>query len=154
MLNILLDQADVAKALVTANKDEVLEGYVTEMLRIDPAIHGIYREAKANEVVDSASVKAGDLLYLDIAAANKNVSLSFFFFSIWRTTLMELQERAFAKPTQIDHSRPKEHYIHGDILTRTLGTELVSKIVVKTLQAVLELKNVARGPDQSGKLKR
>ena len=80
MLNILLDQADVAKALVTANKDEVLEGYVTEMLRIDPAIHGIYREAKANEVVDSASVKAGDLLYLDIAAANKNVSPSFFLF--------------------------------------------------------------------------
>jgi hypothetical protein len=57
-------------------------------------------------------------------------------------------------PTKIDHSRPKEHYIRGDILTRTLGTELVSKIVAKVLQVVFELKNVARGPGQSGELKR
>ena len=39
-------------------------------------------------------------------------------------------------------------------MTRTLGTELVSKIVVGVLQAVFELKNVARGPGQSGELKR
>jgi linoleate 10R-lipoxygenase len=39
-------------------------------------------------------------------------------------------------------------------LTRTLGTELVSKIVIKTLQAVFELKDLTRGPGQSGDLKR
>ena len=55
---------------------------------------------------------------------------------------------------KIDHSRPKENYIRGDVLTRTLGTELVSKIVAKVLQAVFELKNVTRGPGQSGELKR
>ena len=58
------------------------------------------------------------------------------------------------EPARIDHSRPKEHYIRGGVLTRTLGTELVSKIVVGVLQAVFELKNVTRGPGQSGELKR
>ncbi|KAF9650781.1 heme peroxidase [Thelephora ganbajun] len=135
MLNILLDQTDVAQALVTTDKADVLEGYVTEMLRVDPPVPGIYREAKADETVGSTSISTGDLVYLDIASASLN-------------------ERAFAQPSTIDHSRPKEHYIRGDILTRTLGTEVVSKIVVKVLQAVFELKNVARGPGQSGELKR
>ena len=39
-------------------------------------------------------------------------------------------------------------------MTRTLGTELVSKIVAKVFRAVFELKNVTRGPGQSGELKR
>lgn len=79
MLNILLDQADVTKALMGASEADVLEGYVTEMLRIDPPIQGIYREAKANEVVGSTSITAGDLVFLDITTANKNVSLVLFF---------------------------------------------------------------------------
>jgi len=135
ILNILLDQTDVARALLAADKDDVLRGYVTEMLRIDPPIQGIYRESKANEVVGSTSINAGDLVYLDISSANKN-------------------ERAFAQPHRIDHARPKEHYIRGDVLTKTLGVDLVSKIVVSVLKAVFELKNVARGPGQSGELKR
>jgi len=135
MLNILLEQTDVAQAFLTESDAGRLEGYVTEMLRLDPPLQGIYREAKANEVVGSTSVKAGDLVYLDITTANIN-------------------ERAFAQPTRIDHTRPREHYIRGDVLTRTLGTELVSKIVTKTLQAVFELKKVGRGPGQSGDLKR
>ena len=39
-------------------------------------------------------------------------------------------------------------------MTRTLGTELVSKIVANVLKAVFELKNITRGPGQSGELKR
>ena len=77
MLNILLDQTPVAQAILAADKDDVLEGYVTEMLRIDPPLQGIYCEAKANEVVGSTSVKTGDLVYLDITTANQNVSLIF-----------------------------------------------------------------------------
>lgn len=73
MLNILLDQSEVAHALVAAKADDVLEGYVTEMLRLDPPIQGVYREAKANETVGSTSLDAGQLVYLDIAAANANV---------------------------------------------------------------------------------
>ena len=81
MLNILLDQADVTKALMGTSEADVLEGYVTEMLRIDPPVQGIYREAKANEVVGSTSISAGDLVFLDISTANKNVSLMSFFIS-------------------------------------------------------------------------
>ena len=81
MLNILLDQPDVAQALMTIDKADVLEGYVMEMLRIDPPIQGIYRESKVKEAVGSTSVNAGDLVYLDVATANKNVSLNPFFFS-------------------------------------------------------------------------
>lgn len=79
MLTILIDQSDVAKNLMTAKHPEVLEGYVTEMLRIDPPIQGTYREAKANETIGSTTIKAGDLVYLDIASANNNVSFFFFF---------------------------------------------------------------------------
>jgi hypothetical protein len=59
MLNILLDQADVTKALMGTSEVNVLEAYVTEMLRINLPIQGIYREAKANEVVGSTSITAG-----------------------------------------------------------------------------------------------
>ena len=74
MLNILLEQSDVAEALVTTDKADVLEGYVAEMLRIDPPIQGVYREARANEMVGSTSLSAGDLVYVNIAGANTNVS--------------------------------------------------------------------------------
>ena len=74
MINILLDQSDVARALVTTDKADVLEGYVTEMLRLDPPVQGIYREATANETVGSTSISAGDLIYLDVSSASKNVS--------------------------------------------------------------------------------
>ena len=74
MINILLDQSDVAHALVTTDKADVLEGYVTEMLRVDPPVQGIYREAKANETIDSIPINTGDLVYLNVASANLNVS--------------------------------------------------------------------------------
>ena len=79
MLNILLDQTHVAQAILAADKDDILEGYVTEMLRIDPPLQGVYCEAKANDLVGTTSVKAGDLVYLDVTTANKNVSLVFLF---------------------------------------------------------------------------
>ena len=79
MLNILLDRSDIVKTLMTTDRAEVLEAYVTEMLRVDPPIQGIYREAKANEVVGSTSLTPGDLVFLNFATANKNVSLRFFF---------------------------------------------------------------------------
>ena len=73
MLKILLEQNEVVNAFLQESNAEILEGYVTEMLRLDPPLQGIYREAKANEVVGSTSVKAGDLVYLNITSANMNV---------------------------------------------------------------------------------
>lgn len=40
-------------------------------------------------------------------------------------------------------SRPRDNYIHDDILTRTLSVELVSKAIAKVLQAVFESKDPA-----------
>jgi hypothetical protein len=74
MVNILLDQPEVVKNLLATDKDDVLDGYVTEMLRIDPPLQGIYREARADETVGTTAVKGGDLIYLNITTANKNVS--------------------------------------------------------------------------------
>ena len=56
--------------------------------------------------------------------------------------------------TNTDPSQSKGHYTRDGILMRTLGAELVSKIIAKVLQAVFELKNVTRGPGKSGELKR
>ena len=78
MLNILLEKADVVRALTSDNKPEVLEGYVAEMLRVDPPIQGVYREAKVNETVGSTRLNPGDLVYCDLASANMNVSYSIF----------------------------------------------------------------------------
>ena len=75
MLKTLLDQSDVAQALMATDKADVLEGYVAEMLRIDPPIYwGVYREVRANETVGSISLSAGDLVYGNITSANMNVS--------------------------------------------------------------------------------
>ena len=85
MLNVLLgDSNDVPledsktakayKALISANKADALEGYVAEMLRIDPPIQGVYRQARVNETVGSTSLNADELVYCDIASANRNVS--------------------------------------------------------------------------------
>jgi len=74
MINILLDQSDVAEALMATNKADVLEGYVIEMLRIDPPVQGIYREATAGETVGSTSINPGDLVYVDVSNASQNAS--------------------------------------------------------------------------------
>jgi len=114
-----------------------LEGYAAGMLRLDPPIQGGCREVKADETVGSTSLSAGDLVYANIVSANVNAS-----------------SRVFRLGNSSYDSLPKEHYIRDDVLTRTLGTELMSKIVVKVLKAVFELKNVTLGPGQSGELKR
>ena len=55
MLDILLDESDVV------------------MLRIDPLVQDVYREAKASEAAGSPSLGAGDLVYVGIARANMDV---------------------------------------------------------------------------------
>jgi len=72
-LIILLDQSDAAQALVTFSQAEVLEGYAAEMLRRDPPIHDVYREAKANET-GSTPLSPGDLIYANIASASMSAS--------------------------------------------------------------------------------
>ena len=56
------------------DKTDVLEGYVAEMLRVDPPVRRIYRKAKPSITVGSISVDVGDLICLDVASANLDVS--------------------------------------------------------------------------------
>ena len=43
-------------------------------LGIDPPFAGVYRVAKRDETIVSLTVKQGERLFLDVAAANMNVS--------------------------------------------------------------------------------
>jgi len=80
MLNILLGQSNVARALVTTDEADILGGYVSETLRPNLPIQGLCCEAE--ETVGSTSLSAGDLVYVNITSANTN-------------------ERVFAQPTTI-----------------------------------------------------
>jgi hypothetical protein len=135
MVNLLLEDANIGKALAAGAKDDsVLQGYVSEVLRINPPTRGVYRQAKANETVGALSVKQGNVVYLNISNAHRN-------------------ERAFVNPGTFNPSRSQDNRLKGDILTRTLGTALLSKIMIQVLRAIVELKNVRRGPGESGALK-
>jgi linoleate 10R-lipoxygenase len=48
--------------------------YLTEDLGIDPPFAGTYRVAKQDESINSLNVKQGERLFLNVAAANMNVS--------------------------------------------------------------------------------
>jgi linoleate 10R-lipoxygenase len=49
---------------------------------------------------------------------------------------------------------PKDRYLTGDGVTRSLGVELTTKIMSQVLRAVFEFECIRRGPGHSGKLKR
>lgn len=74
MINILLDQPETAKFFVDSDEASDLEGYVTQILRVDPPVQGVYREAKANETIGSKPVNARDLIYLNVMEASRYVS--------------------------------------------------------------------------------
>jgi len=138
MVNLLLEDPNIQTVLAGsagAKDDATLEGYISEVFRINPPVQGTYRQAKVSEAVGATSVTQNDLVYLDIASANLN-------------------ERAITNPQAVDPKRSQTNVLSSDILTRTLGRPLVSKIMIAVLRAVLELGHVRRGPGQSGELKR
>ena len=49
---------------------------------------------------------------------------------------------------------PKDRYLTGDGVTRSLGVELTTKIMSQVLRAVFEFDRIRRGPGLSGTLKR
>ena len=82
-MNILLDRSDIVKTLMTTDDPGVLEGYVIELLSVDPPVQGIHRKTMASEPVSSTSIKAGDLIYRNLANANLNVSFEVSRHSSW-----------------------------------------------------------------------
>jgi len=138
MVDLLLEDPNIQTVLAGsagAKDDATLEGYISEVFRINPPVQGTYRQAKASEAVGATSVTQNDLVYLDIASANLN-------------------ERAIINPQGVNPKRSQANVLSADILTRTLGRPFVSKIMIAVLRAVLELGHVHRGPGQSGELKR
>ncbi|KAJ8594598.1 putative linoleate diol synthase [Rhizopogon salebrosus TDB-379] len=113
-----------------------LTGYVLEALRIDPPFTGVYRIAKQDGTVASLTIRQGERLFLDVAAANMN-------------------EDAFPNPTTLDTTRTsRSRYLHGDGCFEILGEDLASKIMAEVLRGILSFDNVRRGPGQSGNLPR
>ena len=49
---------------------------------------------------------------------------------------------------------PKDRYLTGDGVARSLGAELTTKIMGQVLRAVFELNGVCRAPGRAGHLKR
>ena len=61
----------------------------------------------------------------------------------------------FSDPPAINVNRePKDRYLTGDGVTRSLGVELTTKIMSQVLRAVFEFGGIRRGPGLSGTLKR
>ena len=49
---------------------------------------------------------------------------------------------------------PKDRYLTGDGITRSLGVELTTKIMIQVLRAVFEFNGLRRAPGLAGQLKR
>ncbi|KAI0046507.1 linoleate diol synthase [Auriscalpium vulgare] len=137
IVNFYVDEKNVgAKLSAVAAKDSPLDGYIYEALRIDPPFRGVYRVAVVDQIVGTLAVKAGQKVFLDLANASRDPDV-------------------FPDPENVDLNRtPKEKYLTGDGVTRSLGEELTTKILTSVLRAVFELPNLRRGIGQSGYLKR
>ena len=120
---------------------------------VDPPFAGVYRVAKQDDTVLSLTVKKGDRLFLDIAAANMNVSCSCA--RLCTTLIRGIQQDAFPDPTILNATRtPRERYLHGDGCFNILGEDLSLKIMAEVLRGILSFDSVRRGPGQSGNLPR
>ncbi|KAH9973470.1 putative linoleate diol synthase [Lactifluus volemus] len=155
IVNVYLDQPDVRRQLKAADaKNPALEGYIYEAMRtalttllhrlitdislvgIDPPFRGVYRKSLADQRIGSLSVSKGQRVFLDFAQAS-------------------LDPHVFLNPTKVEPNRgPKNRYLTGDGVTRSLGVELTTKIMSQVLRAVFEFDDMSREPHDSGKLKR
>jgi linoleate 10R-lipoxygenase len=61
----------------------------------------------------------------------------------------------FRDPKTVNVRRePKDRYLTGDGVTRSLGVDLTTKIMSQVLRAVFEFEGISRAPKPSGILKR
>ncbi|KDQ18824.1 hypothetical protein BOTBODRAFT_28325 [Botryobasidium botryosum FD-172 SS1] len=116
--------------------DRVLEGYVREALRLDPAIPSLHRIAQTSSTIGVASVQKETKVYCSLDKAYKDHTV-------------------FADPHNIDPTRPIDLYsIVGDGGLKCLGAEFVYKTMAQVLKAVFSHQNVRPAPGLSGKLQR
>ncbi|KIJ55788.1 hypothetical protein M422DRAFT_152180 [Sphaerobolus stellatus SS14] len=116
--------------------DAVLQAYVREALRLDPSLRGVYRTTKVSYNKNGVKLSKDQPVFLSLAKAN-------------------LDPNVFARPTEVDISRPAEGYLAlNDVVYGILGHEFVEKTMAQVLKAIFSLKNVRRGPGVSGTLRR
>jgi linoleate 10R-lipoxygenase len=61
----------------------------------------------------------------------------------------------FPEPRTVNvYREPKDRYLTGDGVTRSLGVAITTKIMSQVLRAVFEFDGLCRGPALSGTLKR
>ncbi|KAI9509771.1 linoleate diol synthase [Russula earlei] len=137
IVNYYLDQPNVVRQLKAADsKNPALEGYIYEAMRIDPPFRGVYRESLVDQSVGNLTLFKGQRVFVDLAHASHD-------------------PHVFADPKAVNvHREPRDRYLTGDGVTRSLGVELTTKIMSQVLRAVFEFDGLRRGPGLSGTLKR
>ncbi|KZT38100.1 linoleate diol synthase [Sistotremastrum suecicum HHB10207 ss-3] len=115
--------------------DDLLEGYVREALRLDPAVPGVYRVTRNEASLSSLKIPKGSRVFASLANAGHDPS-------------------SFPNPNVIDPKRPKEAYQIGNSALKCLGDDFVVKTGAQVLRAVFSLPNLRRGPGVSGTLNR
>ncbi|KAF9259925.1 linoleate diol synthase [Marasmius fiardii PR-910] len=130
MINLLLNTS--MEETVRTQVNSGFENFAKESLRLDPPFRGVFRVASA----DTASAKKGTELFLDLATACQDFKI-------------------YPNPDSFEPTRPNTHHLFTDDgIYRCLGEKLTEQIMGQVLKAIFSLKNIERGPDQSGKLKR
>jgi hypothetical protein len=137
VVNYYIDKPNIVKQLRAADpKNASLEGYIYEAMRIDPPFRGVYRESLANQTVGSLTCSKGQRVFVDLAHASQDPNV-------------------FPDPRTVNVNRePKNRYLTGDGVTRSLGVELTTKIMSQVLRAVFECNGMRRTPGLAGQLNR
>jgi len=137
VVNFYIDMPDIVKQFGAADsKDPALEGYVYEAMRLDPSFRGVHRVSLENQTVGSLTFSKGQHVFVDLAHAS-------------------LDPNVFPDPLTVHADRePRDRYLTGDSVTRSLGAELTKKIVTQVLRAVFECNGVSRAPGRVGHLRR
>ncbi|KAI0704264.1 heme peroxidase [Cytidiella melzeri] len=117
-------------------ESDTIEGLVLEALRLDPTFTGVLRTAKSHCKVGDQTFATGQEIFVNIAAATANADV-------------------FPEPESINPSRsPRSRYLASDIVAKTLGSDLPTKIIAQVIRATYSYHNLRRAPAQSGVLNR
>ncbi|KDR70288.1 hypothetical protein GALMADRAFT_255194 [Galerina marginata CBS 339.88] len=128
-------RADIVKLVNSEDKDasDKVMAYVDEALRLDPPVAGVFRTAAKDDPLGSVTVRAGENVFASIVDANHDTS-------------------AFGSgPSVANYSRPsKDRGISTFISNGFLTPEFLKATIPPVLGSILSLKDLQRGPGQSG----
>ncbi|KAH7885086.1 heme peroxidase [Phlebopus sp. FC_14] len=114
--------------------DKTLQGYVREAMRLDPQFTGLWRVSKVASDVPGSDVKLnpGDFIWGGFKKAHRNPA-------------------DFPDPLTVDPTRdPSKYQLNGGGFHQCIGVAFAVRVIADTLKVVYSLKNVRRGPGDSG----